>query len=407
MSYREKYIKYKNKYLNLKQIAGMEQEPDPPLPPLPPLPPPLPPLPLPLALPLPPLPLPPLPLPPLPPQIFLHDFDVEVILRYPIRLPFGLAINIFGNIIVSDYEQNRIHITVPNDNAITIGSVYGYHDGPAIEAQFAEQEGIAVMANGTIIVADAGNNRIRAISLEHVVSTIAGTGAPGFIDGPTMNAQFRHPQGVAVMPDQTIIIVDTYNYCIRAISPGGNVRTIAGTGIQGFNDGNGTVAQFSNPSGVTCMPNGTIIIADTQNHRIRFLRPIRILNAHDPNDVLTAMDYMVGTVAGTGISGLQDGPGALAQFSFPRGVAARGNNIIVADTENCCIREINEDYSVSSLAGNGNFGTQYGPGEDTNFSTVHAVAIMPDNTIIVADTGNNSICALLDPTPPAPPAKKK
>ncbi len=186
--------------------------------------------------------------------------------------------------------------------------------------------GAAVGPDGTIYVADSFNHRIRAITPGGVVSTLAGTGSIGFADGPGNNAKFNFPYGVAVGPDGTIYVADTYNNRIRAVTPGGVVTTLAGTSIYvGFADGPGNTAQFNYPNGVAVGPDGTIHIADTNNHRIRAITPAGV----------------VSTLAGTGTYYFADGPGTIALFRYPSGVAVAPNGTIyVADTYNDRIRKI-------------------------------------------------------------------
>ena len=100
------------------------------------------------------------------------------------------------------------------------------------------------------------------------VTTLAGSTA-GFADGSDTTAQFNGPTGVAVAPDGTVYIADTNNHRIRAINPTtGQVTTLAGSTI-GFADGPGNTAQFNYPFGVAVAPNGTVYLGDYFNHRIR------------------------------------------------------------------------------------------------------------------------------------------
>jgi DNA-binding beta-propeller fold protein YncE len=201
------------------------------------------------------------------------------------------------------------------------------------------------------------------------------------------------------MRDQTIIIAETMTHRIRAIRniDGVNrVITIAGSSYYGFRNGPDTYARFSMPFGIAIMPDQTIIVADHLNHRIRAIHMVDGI-------------YQVSTIAGNGTPGLQDGPGGLdgiAQFNAPSGISVRGDQIIVADTGNNCIRIISADGFVSSIAGNITRGLQYGPDREARFNMPTGIAIMPDQTIIVADTGNNCICKISD-IEQGPPAKKK
>jgi DNA-binding beta-propeller fold protein YncE len=148
----------------------------------------------------------------------------------------------------------------------------GHADGPAAQAKFNYPGGIAVDADDNIIVADYGNHRVRKIRQDGVVQTVAGSGEEGHRDGPALSAMFCFPQGVAVKPASgEIVVTDFGNDMIRAIGTNGLVRTIAGTGETGFEDGPGEAATFNQPRGVACDPHGTIYVADRGNHAIRVI----------------------------------------------------------------------------------------------------------------------------------------
>ncbi|NIS59271.1 MAG: hypothetical protein GTO13_00740 [Proteobacteria bacterium] len=155
----------------------------------------------------------------------------------------------------------------------------GYVDGQAQNAEFRMPSGIAVARDGSVYVADGhasggaiyqpGNNVIRKIS-KGIVSTVAGTGNPGFKDGPGKEAEFNSPMALAVDPRGNIYVSDSENHCIRVIKPNGMVETIAGTpGKPGFADGPSKTAQFNGPRGIAFDGEGNLIVADLGNNRIR------------------------------------------------------------------------------------------------------------------------------------------
>jgi sugar lactone lactonase YvrE len=127
--------------------------------------------------------------------------------------PFGVAINRDGVIYVSDAgETNRIRRISPDGAVTTLaGSTEGYADGVGPNASFNSPSGLAVDIHGNIYVADTANNRIRAISPEGIVSTIAGDGTAGYRDGPAAEARFDSPVAVAVDPHFNVFVADTYN----------------------------------------------------------------------------------------------------------------------------------------------------------------------------------------------------
>jgi hypothetical protein len=134
--------------------------------------------------------------------------------------------------------------------------------------------GIAVDGQGGIIVTDSDNHNVRKIAPNGTVSTVAGSGIEGYVDGPGASAQFSFPQGVAVDGEGNIFIVDWGNHLVRKIAPSGTVSTVAGTGRNGYADGAGASAQFSFPYGaygVAVDGEGNVIVSDS--NRVRKITP--------------------------------------------------------------------------------------------------------------------------------------
>ncbi|MEK6289248.1 MAG: NHL repeat-containing protein [Acidobacteriota bacterium] len=186
--------------------------------------------------------------------------------------PFGVAVDRRGNVIVADGGQsNRIRRIRVDGRVETIaGSTEGFADGDAMRAQFNTPSGIAIDKNGNLIIADTSNNRVRKLSSDgRSVSTIAGSGVAGFRDGPATEAEFDGPIGIATDRHGNIFVADTYNDCIRRISTDGQVTTIAGTGAPGYGDGQSASASFDTPSGIAIDERGDIFVADTGNHAVR------------------------------------------------------------------------------------------------------------------------------------------
>jgi hypothetical protein len=242
-----------------------------------------------------------------------------------------------GNVIVADTHNHRIRMITPQGYVSTLAGTgeRGHLDEEGTVAQFAYPGGVAVDGDGNVIVADQDNHRIRKITPQGHVSTLAGTGVRGHRDGKGTAAQFYQPNGVAVDGDGNVIVADTSNYLIRKITPQGHVLTLAGTGARGHRDGEGTVAQFDQPWGIAVDGDGNVIVADKCNHRIRKITP----QGH------------VSTLAGTDVRGHRDGdPVDSPQLNGPTGVAVDQNgNVIVADSYNRCIRCVASD-DVTPLA---------------------------------------------------------
>lgn len=191
------------------------------------------------------------------------------------------------------------------------------------------------------------------------VTTVAGDGSPLVLSDPF---------GVAVATDGAIYFSDAGDYNrIQKIASDGSVATIAGGVREGFGDGVGGQALFNSPSAIAIAPDGNLIIADTGNNRIRRLTPTG----------------QVSTVAGDGTA---------AQFNGPIGVAVDASgNIYVADSYNDRIRLITPDGQVSTIAGKGIPGYADGDRNTALFDTPSGIVVANDNSLIVADTGNDRL----------------
>jgi sugar lactone lactonase YvrE len=240
--------------------------------------------------------------------------------------PSGIAVGSDGVIFVADTRNHCIRKISPEGLVTTFAgsSVAGYADGQGIAARFNCLYGIAVDSDGMVYVADTKNHRIRKISPDGRVTTIAGSGGRGFADGRGTTSVFQHPTGIAVGRDGVVYVADYLNHRIRKITPEGLVSTLAGS-RGGFADGKGDVAQFNYPIGVHLDGDGNLTVADYVNHRIRMVTP----------------DGTTSTIAGSGTAGFLDENGAASQLHSPWGVAVNGDgNLIIADCGNCVIRVV-------------------------------------------------------------------
>ena len=160
------------------------------------------------------------------------------------------------------------------------GSLQGsYADGIAELAKFNEPAGLVIGSDGALYVADKANQRIRKVSPQGEVSTIAGSGtdlisgtnyiAGGFQDGLASQAKFNFPNGIMMDSDRNIYVVDTNNNCIRIIHPTGEVKTYAGKVQHGKQDGLLLHAEFDGPTNIYPLPNGNQLIIDQRNNLIR------------------------------------------------------------------------------------------------------------------------------------------
>src|SRR6185503_4103011 len=189
--------------------------------------------------------------------------------------PFGLAIDSKGNVFVSEGgHSNCIRvITVTGVVAKIAGSSEGFNDGKLESASFNTPSGLAVDKRGSVIIADTSNNRIRRLDVDGNVITLAGSGDSGFKDGRANESRFDGPIGVAADDRGNIFVADSYNDRVRKIAADGMVSTVAGTGFPGLINGPGPAAQFDTPCGVAVDRQGNLFVADTGNDAIRKIAP--------------------------------------------------------------------------------------------------------------------------------------
>ncbi|MCF6214528.1 MAG: hypothetical protein L3J45_10955, partial [Flavobacteriaceae bacterium] len=295
--------------------------------------------------------------------------------------PNGIAIDASGTMYVADYGNHRIRKITPAGVVTTLAGsgVAGFADGTGTAAQFNTPYGVAIDASGNVYVADTGNNRIRKIIVSTgAVTTLAGSGVAGFLNGIGIGAKFSGPDGVAVDALGTVYVADTGNQRIRKIIVStGAVTTLAGSGVAGFANGTGIGAQFTNPRGIAVDASGTVYVADTDNQRIR---------------KITVSTGAVTTLAGSSTSGFADGTGTAAQFYYPIGIVVDASgNVYIGDHQNQRIRKITAAGAVTTLAGSGTVGFANGTGSSAKFNTPHGLAIDASGTLYVADAGNNRI----------------
>ncbi len=241
--------------------------------------------------------------------------------------PAGIAVNSVGTVYVADTFNHTIRV-ISSGGAVTTlagsAGISGTADAQGTGARFTYPSGVAIDSSGVIYVADSSNHTIRRIQTDGSVSVLAGApGQRGAVNDTGTNARFAFPNGVAVDISGNVYVADSFNHCIRKITPFGGVSTLAGSfGIGGSTD---VPALFNQPSGVAVDTAGNVYVADTFNQLIRKITPAGAVT----------------TQAGSpSIQGSADGIGNAARFNQPYGIAvdAAGTNIFVADTRNHTIR---------------------------------------------------------------------
>jgi hypothetical protein len=202
------------------------------------------------------------------------------------KQPKSLTVDDAGNIYIGDQQNFRVRRIDPDGIITTIvgSGVQGFagDGGPAIEATLGweagdnpEPSGGLAVAEGVLYIADTLNNRIRAVDLETgMIETIAGTGDAGAAGdgGPAIDAQLNGPRDIEIGPDGDLYLADTDNNVVRAIDlRTGEIRRVAGTGVNGLDEEEGLPAQetaFARPFGIEFDPDGNLFVMDTINSRI-------------------------------------------------------------------------------------------------------------------------------------------
>ncbi len=238
--------------------------------------------------------------------------------------PGGLALGADGSVfLVAITEQRVWRIGLDGKLSLVAGSgSYGFggDGGLATEAKLAHPSAIAVAVDGSVYIADTENHRIRRVAPDGIISTVAGNGTKGYSGdgGPPREAEFYSPTGLALTADGTLYITDAGNYVIRRLTPGGGLSTVAGmyredwTHEFGGDAGPSLEAQFDEPSGIAIGPDGALYIADTDNHRVRRVGLDGVVSTIAGGSV---DDPKVGEFSGDG------GPASESRLAFPNSLA--------------------------------------------------------------------------------------
>jgi sugar lactone lactonase YvrE len=293
----------------------------------------------------------------------------------------GLAVDGRCNLYIADFC--RVRKLSPDGTIDTVAGTgtcgYGGDGGPAVSASLNNLGGVAVDAAGNLYIADMANHRIRRVSREGIIDTVAGNGVEGSSGdgGPATSASFRFPSAVAADSNGNLYIADG---SLRKVDAHGMISTL-NEGAGGY--GGPVTEALKGPEGVAVDSIGNIYIADTNNYRIRKLTP----------------DGSRSTVAGTGILGFSGdgGPATEAQLNLPRSVTLdREGNLYIADSQNYRVRKVRVSGIISTAAGigtgclDGCFGGDGGPATLAQL-TASSIAMHPSGNLFIADQANRRI----------------
>ena len=272
--------------------------------------------------------------------------------------PEGLVVDGDGNILLAD-SGNHVIWKLDQEGYLTRFAGNGARgrggEGvKALESSFAFPCDVRIDSKGNVFVADVENHRIRKITRDGLVITVAGTGVPGYTGdgGPAINAQLNSPSGIFLDKDDNLLIADTYNDRIRKVGSDGIIQTIAGNGQEGYEGDGGPAraAKLNSPQSLAIDAAGRIYIGDEHNDAIRVLE----------------LDGTIRTLIGSkgpGFSG-DGGPASQAQIADPENLWIRKDgSILISVRDNARLRIVSPDGIISTLAGKGptSLHEYYGP----------------------------------------------
>ncbi|MFN7998739.1 MAG: hypothetical protein U0Q18_34265 [Bryobacteraceae bacterium] len=308
-----------------------------------------------------------------------------------LNAPLGIAL-FGGDVYIADQGNQRIR-KIASDGIIStvagVGDSSFAGDGlAAIAASLSGPNSVAFDSSGNLYIADGKNNRVRRVDVTGTITTFAGSGIPEGFGGegdPAILTPLAQPQAVAFDASGNLYIADAGHDRVLRVDSGASAHTVAGTGSPGYTGDSDTspLPQLHGPSGLALDSSGNLYIADTLNHRVRLVTP----------------DGLITTVAGTGESGFTgDGSAATAaQLSSPRAVAVDSKgNLYIADTANHRIRLVTPDGKIQSIAGTGEgtYNGDQGPARETGLNNPSGIAVDSQGNVFVSDTGNSRIRVL-------------
>jgi uncharacterized protein (TIGR03437 family) len=345
----------------------------------------------------------------------------------------GIALDRSGNLYLSDTDHHRVRKVSPNGVITTVAGTgsagFSGDGGPAATSQLNLPYGVAVDLTGSVYIADLGNNRVRRIDLNGVISTVAGTGASGSSGdgGPAAAAQLATPRNVVVDSSGNLYISEFAGHRIRKVSTDGKIATAAGTGVAGFQgDGaSATSAQLNSPAGLAVDGTGSLYVADSQNNRVRKIVPGGIIStvvggsgglatphavAVDALGTIYVADSTASVVyaytaagqsiqfAGGAVQGFQGdgGPAAAAELTNVLDLAIDPtNNIFLADGVR--VRKVDLQGNIQTVAGDG-YTHAVGDGGSATAAVLRqpsAVALDRSGNLFIADTGTQRVRQVL------------
>ena len=298
------------------------------------------------------------------------------------KFPWHMAFDSQNNLFVADRENDVIRKITPSGQVSTFAGIagnVGYTNGNATVARFYKPTGLVVDSQGNLFVSDSRNYVIRKITPSDIVSTFAGNGNDGYVDGTANQAEFDNLRGLAIDAQNNIYVAD--NHVIRKITPSGNVSTYAGSGLEGTENGAGNVATFKAPEGLVFDSQGNLFVADG------FYQVIRKI---DTNQNVTSF-------AGPGVNGFD-------WYFYLNGCTGididTDDNLYISIAHGSRVVKITPEAKIINFAGfhgdNYERGHLDGTGAEAKFFRPIGMAVDSNGAVFISDYANNDIRKIIE-----------
>jgi trimeric autotransporter adhesin len=317
--------------------------------------------------------------------------------------PEGIAVDNAGNIYIADAADNRVRKIAPDGSIQTYAGTgragFSGDGGPATAAQLSQPYGISLDRAGNLYIADLGNARVRKVSIDGTIQTVAGGGsfpaANSGQGGPATSVEFIQPRNVALDGGGSLFISDFGANQVYSVARDGTLMLAAGTGEPGFSGDNSgaLLAQLNAPAGLAVDAAGAVYIADSGNNRVRKVYGGTIITVfHTPGPTGLAFDSRGALyIAASGYFGTPSQQNSIVASAIDVAADQSGDLFVSGGSY---VREISAGGTLTTVAGNGvsqNFGGDNGPASAARLSSPTGVAMDADGNWYIADTLNNRI----------------